>query len=236
MQKERPCHHLKPFSPFFFPILMFCLIWIGGMGATLYLFIKTSNEDEQDYQVLMQQTDQDKGFLPSYQAHQQRLNVSKHLFLVENHQRLHFWLQSKHSELVFDQQDHKMEILEHFKGLKCLMQEKFLSLLPNGEEVKVEKSENGDSKFFGSPVLHYYMRHLEAESGTYHYKTKELVGKNVKLFRYLVPGINLIYFAPGLKPLMSGRAKQVNFFLSNENRTFKAQEFEGTLQDIGRSL
>lgn len=198
-----------------YPLLLVLLggvIILFGFGVLQGL----SKEDQIHYQCIMAQSDEEKHRLASpYKAQQQRFNIHKHLFVNEGEERLQYRLHSTNSELIFNQQDGKSEVVERFQALTCLMQEQLIEM---------------------QGVAYQYVRYLEAEEAVYHYKTQELIADSVQLRRYLVPGHQLVTSVQTLKPLMTGTAKQVRLSLSHVDRTFKAQGFQATFQDIGNSL
>jgi hypothetical protein len=230
MKKGKFISSSRSSPPFFFYSFFFIFIWLTVVLLGVYFFQSFTQEDEKAYQQLMEHSDGIKTnqSSSSYNAHQQRFNIKKHLLLTEEDNRLQFLLHSSHSELVFNQCEDKTEIVEHFQGVKCWMQEALIYTLADGQELKHPINKEC--------MPQQYMRYMEAETATYHYKTKELIAEQVELSRYIIPGHFFTQSFKTIKPFMHGTAKRANFFLSNQHKLFKAYEFQGTLQDLGGSL
>ncbi len=213
MPKEKSRNHSVFLSSC---ILLWCLI----TGFSIWFFQRVSIQDQETYQKLMKQTDGDKINTAScYQAQQQRFNVNKHLLFIEEGNRLQLRIQSTSSELIFDQQGDKMEMIEHFKDIQCLMQEELFYLKVDGEQEPKQ-----------------YIRYMKAETASYHYRTEEFIGEQVYLSRYLAPGHQFLSSYQDLKPIIQGVAQQVKLSLSNHDKQFKVQGFQGTIQNLGQSL
>lgn len=224
-----------PITPF-----SFCL-FAGGIGFLFLLifcfwsFSTFTKQDQRSYRRLMERSELEQVVSQlDYKTHQQRFNIHKHFLLVEGTDRLHFRLRSTSSDFVFHQEGHKSEIVEHFKEMKCLMQESLSYFSQEGKEQEKfpHLAHHVDSELIPKQCLRY----IEADTADYYYGTKQLIAEQVLLSRYLAPGHRLATSIEKINPFMTGRAKTIRLSLSNKDRSFKAQGFQGTFQDLGQAL
>lgn len=141
-----------------------------------------------------------------FQADQHRNNVSKQILFLKDHDRLQWRLNSEGSELSFDQHDDSLELIEKFKGIHCVMQEKL--------------ADEGDRQF---------IRTLTAQDAVYHYKNKELLADNAIVDRYMVPGITWIDSFKEYTPVMTGKADKIELSFKYSQPAFRALKFQATI-------
>jgi hypothetical protein len=150
---------------------------------------------------------------PSFQAQQHRYGVTKHVFFMKGNDRLQAYISSASSILTLNHENERTEMVEHFTGLKCSIQETLLHHAIAPQQM---------------------VRSLEAAKGMYYYKTEELVAEQVKLSRYKIPGHELIKTFEKYTPFMSGMAKQIKLSLSHKDPAFKAESFQAGFKGMER--
>lgn len=178
--------------------------------------LKFSNPSaKQEYLQLMEDSSAGKEKKSNYKAQQNRFNISKHIFFTKENERLQMYLKSPRSDLYFEQENGKTELVEHFKDVFCLIQEEFL---------------DSNEVLDGSQQI---IRQIEAVTASYHYQSENFLAEQVKLFRYISKGNTLKKPFVILTPLMSGEAKSLQLSLSSPNKSFKAQELKAVIQNWG---
>lgn len=202
------------------PLILFPLMTIGSICVFIGLLIvssfvlfSSSEEDVKEYEKLMQNSDPNKANKesPVYTAKQQRQGSNKEILYSKGDSRLKLRICSRHAELVLDHREEKTEIIENMHGVVCSMQEELYYALPNSKE----------------PMQ--VIRYLEADEAIYRYKTDTFTAERVRISRYVVPGHELVENFEGVKPLMSGIAKKIEFSLSGEDLNFTAHGLKATL-------
>ncbi|WP_068467118.1 hypothetical protein [Candidatus Protochlamydia phocaeensis] len=207
------------------------------VAGSLWFFHSPSLEDHDRYLKLLeysdsskQQTDKKKPFT----TRQQRSQVSKQIFFINDQGRLQWRLKSASSELTFGQQADSMELVEHFKNVSCLMQEKLIFSQSESQESlnlslnqrKGKREEEGNLS-----ASHQLIRCLQAQQAVYHYKTQELAAEDVDLARYSIPGHEWVDIFDSFKPVMKGQAQRIQLSFSPSEPSFKAQGIRATFQD-----
>jgi cbb3-type cytochrome oxidase subunit 3 len=191
-------------------LLFFWLILLCGL---FWYFYNPSSEAKMAYQNLMKESDQikteckQKAQRPTQQT---RYNVSKQILYQKDLQRLQSRLVSASSELIYSKG--KGELVEHFKELTCVMQEKDA---PEGEGDQAGQS----------------IRRFHAKKAVYSYKSGQLDAEEVELAHYLMPG-NIWPDVFESRPFLQGRARTLQLSLLEEP-TVKAQGFQAVFQGEG---
>lgn len=174
------------------------LILVSGYFAFLYTSTAKSTTA---YRQLMDDFSPAKGASKEEEdrpIQQARTLVSKQIFYQKGPDRLQSRLISDSSELIYSKK--KGELVEHFKDVDCMMQEK-------GEP--------------GSNLV----RRFRAQDAIYSYQTGVLEAKEVEVAHYLMPGKSWPASWDSLSPLFEGKAKTVHLSLIKEPDV-KAQGFQ----------
>lgn len=172
------------------------------MGLCFW-FLSPSKESERIYQNLMNVNNQSRLKGESKKTEQIRYQVSKQILYEKENERLQSHLFSEHSEITFDPGNPETELVEHFKGLKCAIQEKLISC-----DEKVQQS----------------IRTFDASQAVYSYKTNLLKAKNVEMGNFLMPGSHLPSSFDSYPALIEGRAHSIELSFK-EKPSLKAQGF-----------
>lgn len=224
---------------------LFTTLWIILAFFLIWLFQWTTESDKNAYYQLMHQNDKTpKSTFINYQVRQKRFNITKHLFFKKNEHRLQMCLRSLNSELVFDHQENKTELVEHFNDLKCIFQESLFYTSSDGKEEKtfvpesIVSSVNPETPIPQATTLmpKQNVQYMEATQASYRYQTKELVAEEVKVSRYILPTHQFSSSLPHLSSLMHSRAKKIELSLSDPDKPIKIQGLHGTIKDFGRPL
>ena len=208
----------------------------------LYKFVTTLNPEHQAiYQELMVSSGIKKSDIKSspYQVKQLRNQVQKDILFSENESRMQLRLIADDSKMVLDHNDNQTEIVEHMNNVVVSMQEELYFVLPNGDEAVFSKNgelilRNRDPKIKSSYVSKNHpkikamqiVRLLEADRGTYHYKSELFHAENVNIQRFVMEGHAFIKDLPKEKMIMSGIADSVEFSLDGKNMNFKANKLK----------
>jgi hypothetical protein len=70
------------------------------------------------------------------------------------------------------------------------------------------------------------IRYIEADKATYFYEDNTLVARDVTIYRYITSGHTLITSFDSLKPIMIGKASEVEFSLNGDDLNFKAKQMK----------
>lgn len=208
-------------------IISIAFLWLILACAFFWVFRPFSPEAQLAYQRLVNLNDQAKkeqmaDSLPPTQ--QTREQVSKQIFYKKDMQRLQSRLVSEHSDLIWESKGEGAQLVEHFKGLACAMQEKLM------DAAKSEDKENAVPEADLQPKQ--YMRCLKAQEAVYFYKTGQLQAEKVEVAHYLIPGLLWPFSFDTLDPLFQGRAQKLQLSMFKE-RNLKAQGFQATFYDWG---
>ncbi|MDP1879592.1 MAG: hypothetical protein Q8K60_01470 [Parachlamydiaceae bacterium] len=145
---------------------------------------------------------------------QVRQKVSKQFLYTKDGHRLESRVESEQSELLLDTSSQGSEMVEHFQGIICTMQEDFFYGKNDAQEKKAMQ----------------LIRHFQAKNAIYSYKTGQLNALDVELSRYLLPE----HFWPSSfisdSPLLKGEAQSVQVSLFHRT-TFKARGLQATFND-----
>lgn len=190
-----------------------------------WLFYSFSSDAQIAYQRLISFNDQFK--LEQMKedgrfTQQTREQVSKQIIYKKDLNRLQSRLASEHSELIFSSKGNHSELVEHFNGLICVMQEKLM------DAPKHLNPEGSSSQNLLQP--NQYIRCLKAHEALYSYKTGQLEAEAVEIEHYLVPGLLYPPTLDAYHPLFRGRAQRLQLSLFKEP-TLKAQGFQAAFHD-----
>jgi hypothetical protein len=210
-------------------LISLTLLWLILVFGVFRLLHTFSPETQIAYQQLMNFSDgiekekleEGKKSSPTQQT---RYQVSKQIFYKKEAQRLQSRLASEHSELIFNPKGKEAELVEHFKGLTCAIQEKFMDA-SNDERMK-----NAD--LTDNLLPKQCIRYLKAQEAVYSYKTGQLDAEEVEVAHYLVPGLVWQLSLDPFSPLLLGHAQKLQLSMFKE-LTLKAQGFRATFFDWG---
>lgn len=216
-------------------VYLFSILWVALVAICYFSFRVVTQKDKAHYQKLITLGEK-KESKNVYQTQQKRFHVTKHLFLAKGRDRLHMHLRSESSDLVLSQQDGNVAMMECFKGVKCTQQEALVYVFSDGKEVKCHPHDQKTLSQidFTVPLMkeQQVVRQIDADKATYHYKTKELLGEQVKFSRYIASGHDLKRPSPILSSLMNGTAKKLQISLSDTEKPFKAEGFKATFKEL----
>ena len=141
--------------------------------------------------------------------HQQRFNVQKDIWYLENGMRLHFSLFSTDSFLSLKEQKGKFELVEDLKNIHCFAQEKVFF---NSHNHKWEQK----------------LKYFNAKKGTYLFPSHQFISDMINLYFYDIEGAELPKDLTPFSPYLKGVASQVSFMLSDKKSHFKAYHFKAS--------
>lgn len=208
------------------------LLWTLLVAGCIWFFHAPGLKDYHSYQKLMEYSDRstkrsDRESKP-FTSQQQRYHVTKQVFFMKDNERLQWRLKSESSELRFGHQENAVELVEYFKDVSCVCQEKLVFCSENDKIISDVQKPSYDPK--------QLMRSLNAKQAVYHYKTEQLVADDVQLARYMLPGHQWIDKLHSFSPLMTGKAKRVQLSFSQNDRSFKAQGLQAAFQDWSKAF
>ena len=221
-------------------VTVFVLI-MGIIVGSFYAMLPTAT-DKKEYDILVnasQAARQSESALSPYVARQGRVDVRKDIFFTEKEGRVRFELLSADAELVFNQNEEKLQIIENMNDVQCYMQEELFFLLPDGREVS--KTKEGLFYLKGKDPLQneahveteetllqpmQLVRTLEAKRASYNYSTDLFVARHATIAQYLLPGHQFTGNTINAKQLMNGIAQKVEFSLAGETINFKAYQLK----------
>jgi hypothetical protein len=201
------------------------LLWLISVFVCFWIFHTFSPNAQIAYQRLMNVSDDDNTDQIHEKAsltQQTRFQVSKQILYKKDEHRLQSRLMSEHSELSFDPKGERKELVERFKSLVGVMQEKLMDTSKN--------EERKDSSLQSSLESKQYIRCLKANEAVYSYKTGLLEAGDVEVVHYLIPGLLWPLSLEPFSPLLKGRAQKLQLSLFQE-MTFKAQGFQASFYD-----
>jgi hypothetical protein len=202
------------------------LLWILLVSACFWIFHTSSPNAQIAYQRLVnfsKQVEKEQIKEEARLTQQTRDHVSKQILYNKDMYRLQSRLASECSELFFDPKGKGVELVEHFKGLACAMQEELIG----------SKDENNQNSTFSDSLQpKQYMRYLKAREAIYSYKTGQLEAEDVKVAHYLLPGFDLPKTWETFHPLFQGQAQKLQLSLFKETNV-RAQGFQATFHEWG---
>ena len=207
-------------------LISLVLLWLILVFACFWGFRSFSPDAQIAYQRLMNYSDRFANEQMKEEARhtrQTRDQVSKQILYKKDLHRLQSRLVSEHSELIFDTKGDGAELVEHFKEVACVMQEKFMH------------SENKAGKDLTPQIdleLNQYVRSLKAHEAVYTYKTGQLMAEEVEIAHYYIPGILWPFSLDSFHPLFQGRAQKLQFCILKEPN-LKAERFQAIFHDLG---
>lgn len=145
----------------------------------------------------------------SYRASQTRKGVRKDFWYMKGDVRLEMTLKGEDSELAYEKEGERQEIVERLNGVRCMIQE------------ELQDTEGG------APTQ--TIRYIEATTAKYHYKTETLFAEQAEMSLYTLPGHRLPESLEGQTPTMTGSAKTVEVSIVNKAMKFSADTFRGIL-------
>lgn len=148
--------------------------------------------------------------------HQERTNVQKDIFLLQNNSRLHFRIFSKNSTLKITEKQNSIELIENLKNIKCFAQDKIYY--------------NPESKRFEQKI-----RYFTAKEGTYTYPSHKFLTDSINLSFFDLPGKTLPSNIHSFTPYLKGIAREVSFFLKDKSPKLNAHHFRASF-DANKEL
>lgn len=203
------------------------ILWLILAFACFWVFRNPSSDHRMAYQRLMSLSDQAKTDQMKEEmrpTQQTRYQVSKQILYKKDKDRLQSRLFSEGSELIFDPKGDEAELVEHFQGLTCAMQEKLIDTSKNGSNNDSDSPESLQSK--------QYIRTLKASDAIYSYKTGQLEADVVEVKHYLISGISFPISLDPFHPILQGRAQKLQLSLFKEPN-LKAQGFQAIFHEWG---
>ncbi len=207
------------------------LFLMAGYLVISMLF-HVSEQDLQDYKLLpLNQDTQEKN--KGYSGRQERSGVRRDIWYsdAEQAQRLHFVILGKESQVLFDTESNKDQIIEEIQDVHCFMQEDLYYLLPDDQAII--RHANGEyfyshSKQAMTPPdvplrAMQHLRYLQADAATYSYTDNLFTAKTVALARYTLPSHTLKEDLTALTPELEGAAQTVQFSLEGSDLNFHAE-------------
>lgn len=204
-------------------LINLAVMWLIVVFFYFLVFRTTSLDDQMAYQSLMQfntQVEKEQMKEEARATQQTRYQVSKQIFYKEDLHRLQSRLSSESSELIFNSKGERAELVEYFKELSCVMQEKF-----------IDESTSQKDAVASDLQPKQYIRCFNAHQGVYFYKTGQLEAEDVEVAHYLVPGILWPASLNGVHPLLQGQAQKLQLSLFKEP-SFRAQGFQAAFHDL----
>lgn len=227
------------------------LLFVAAVALCGYSLFYPTEKDAEEYRMLVQTANPTNSREPvaPYTAKQHREGIQKAILFSQGNDRLQLRIYSREADMVLEHQEMSNELVEQMQGVVCYMQEELFYLLPDGSEALMQSNGRLLAKH-ADPALSssWYnkkgmgivpmqrIRYMEADTATYHYKNDKLVANEVKINRYSLPGHALIESVEGLKPVMQGIAKQVEFSLMGKDLNFKAHHLKATFSESEFSL
>lgn len=186
-------------------------LWLGIAVAMEWYFHTSPSRAERNYQRLMSYSEISKKYDPKvFKAEQKRLNIFKQVLFTREGERLQWRLQSGSSELSLDQNTQGMQLTEHFRQVKGVMQEKFTA----------------DQQ---------YIRSLEANDAFYDYKEGLMLADEATIARYELPGKAWVPSLAAYAPFMQGKAERITLSMKN-SYSFNAEKFQASFRDMEKVL
>ena len=196
----------------------FAFLWLILVLTSVWILHKPSSSAKEAYKQLMDFSDQAKKEQSEEEiqvTQQTRLQVSKQILYKQDQHRLQSRLISESSELLLSQKGNRTELVERFKDLSFMMQEKIFYSLER-EEMQPRQ----------------FLHHLKAQEAIYSYRTGQLDASQVEFIRYHLSGHLWPPSFEAATPLMGGNAQHLQLTLS-EAPIFRAQGFQATFHDWG---
>ena len=213
----------------------FAIILIGILYFLLQNIFHLEAKDIKKYQHIMREVSEKQSSQKEfYSSKQERTNTEKNIWYIQNDQRLHFYITSKHSFLIFSSEEKASNLFEKMDMVTCMMQEELFYQLPNQEEV-IKNGNNFytrkglrplDKEEISSLRPMQKLRIIKANTATYSYTTHQFVANKVHINRYITQGHLLIKSGSASQLLMEGTASNIEFSLVGNNLNFKAKHLK----------
>jgi hypothetical protein len=207
-------------------LIGFVLCWLLAVFILLWGFLNFFPDAQVAYQRLMNFSDEVAKEQLKEEARltqQTREQVSKQILYKKDLHRLQSRLVSQSSELIFAKKEQGGELVEHFKEVYCVMQEKFID--SENESDPMSLSQNGLQ-------LNQYVRSLKAQDAIYAYKTGQLVAEEVEVAHYVIPGLLWPFSLEAFHPLIQGQAQKLQISMFKEPH-LKAVDFKAIFHEWG---
>jgi hypothetical protein len=140
---------------------------------------------------------------------QNRVNVQKDIFMIQNKTRLHFRICSENSVITLSEKKDNVQFVENLENIKCLVQDKI--------------SYNQEKKSYEQEL-----RYFTAKEGIYTYPSHKFITDSINLSFFQVPGILLPESLENFQPHLRGFAKEVSFQLTDQAPKLNASHFRAS--------
>lgn len=181
---------------------------IACLWITHLCFIK-----ESDYSFYQNyQAQKEKKSDPSYSStNQWRKNSCKDIWITQDQpERLHHKIKAASSILTILPKHNKCEVVESLQGLNCWMQDKLYE--SSEDQIKMQQ-----------------LRLIEANEGSFSYRSQEFNALNASVFLFRLPGYALQEnLVDKQKAFLRGIAKEAFFSIAGKNPHFQAKQFKAT--------
>ncbi|NGX56171.1 MAG: hypothetical protein K1060chlam5_00407 [Candidatus Anoxychlamydiales bacterium] len=139
---------------------------------------------------------------------QNREDVQKDLYIVDDNIRKHFKILSKSSVLYLKQNKNNIDFNENLKDLKCYFQDKF---------------------FEKNSFSYQHLRYFEAKNGVYKYPSHSFFAKDIHLHFFYMKGSTIPNTLDFQNAYLQGTSKNLTLKLLNKKPIVEADEIDATL-------
>ncbi len=182
---------------------VFLGLWVAVIAVGVLYFLNVGEEDLVHFRKLHSHAQPISG---EERGKQLKKGVLKELWVMKEGVPHHIRLESEAAELTVERKEMRSNVSEKMNNLVCIIQEK-VSPEENWQLIEV----------------------MEADFATYFYRTDSFKADQVKLVRYKIPGVELPDTFEGIKPIMKGFARQVDFKIKADGLDFKASNITAEL-------
>lgn len=218
---------------FFWPLCISAAFCCVCFVSFYYVFFHFTPEDNNEYlSLLLASNPAQVGSVEEapYTARQKRYGVQKDFTYERNGMPLKVSLQSVEAELVLNRQEKATQLSENMRELRVLMQEELFYQFPDGREAllhssgklffrnaPLDKSESWISFEKNDLQPMQVVRYLQADSGSYSYKSDKCTAQHVIVEKYIVTGHELRDNFEGAQVIMKGVADHVEFLMTGDD-------------------
>lgn len=204
-------------------LISLALLWSILFLSGFWFLYSSSSKAAQAYQELMNYSDQvkkERGQEKLHTTQQMRYQVSKQIVYKKEQQRMESRFTSESSDLAYSKREG--ELVEHFKHLTCMMQEKLIIASNREAEANVPAIEQPQQ----------VIRQFKADEAIYSYKSGQLEAEAVEVVHYLISSHLWPQTLENFHPFFQGSADSIQLLLFKES-SLKAQGFQAIFQMEG---
>lgn len=196
-------------------LMGFILVWTALVFLSVWAFHAPSLESQREYKCLMNSRDELQKEMQTEKRpiRQTRYQVSKQILYKRDSHRMQSQMMGEESNLIFKSKEGGAELVECFKGITCLMQEKLIE----DQEHKQRKQ---------------YIRFLKAHEAFYYYTSGQLQAQDVEMAHYLIPEHVLPVSLDAFTPFLQGHAENFQLSLCKEP-IGRAEKFQAIFRGWG---